>query len=615
MENQPIYNRSDGSKNKEGEDKESVSYSYANVYRPPVEKPAMQERRIPLAPAFEGIISWRDDEKSKSDEETSKNEESKDKEKEKDGKAAKQPLSVPIPRAPLESQPLFTHEQERQDTEETESESNEKDEESAEFTEPQFAYPENAEPSVHYASPAEQGRPHDPAHGEFVAVNPPHSPAESLFAEDSTEPEQPTAAAPSPGIVGQHPVATPNIAPTPAQANTGHNQLPTFQQNTANANQAPAPQNNTANVNQQPTTPQNPNQAPVPPQPAAGNSGNQPPQPPNTPNMGYSQPAWNPNHYGHNPYLYNQQANQVGNVAPASANAPAMPLETGNRDPRVGPVAALLGLEYIGRKRADKKLERKMNKQIQQSNKQQEQSIAANHLRMQEQQQQFAQEQQRQSEELRNVQQYQTAEQAPAGAAVGPTPNTYAAPQQAGQQYFEAPRPAQPVNTNERPFAPSEARPPAPIIAPEVQQQVADQNEQGIDLKPNQHVEHSAWHNIVVDERGNEVEGAINYGEGYQRERQQELYRDRPKDDATSFSGGSSQGTSPVAPQSGVSTYPGALPSGMTSPSLQQGQPTHSDPQHQLASQNDKQPSNITNPWFWVMLLLIVAAFFTAAVI
>ena len=60
--------------------------------------------------------------------------------------------------------------------------------------------------------------------------------------------------------------------------------------------------------------------------------------------------------------------------------------------------------------------------------------------------------------------------------------------------------------------------------------------------------------------------------------------------------------------------YPGALPSGMTNPTLQQGQPTHVDPQHQLEASN--QPTtNMTNPWFWIMLLLIIAAFFTAALV
>jgi hypothetical protein len=55
-----------------------------------------------------------------------------------------------------------------------------------------------------------------------------------------------------------------------------------------------------------------------------------------------------------------------------------------------------------------------------------------------------------------------------------------------------------------------------------------------------------------------------------------------------------------------------SLPAGMLPPALPQGQPTHADPQHQLEA---GERSNVKNPWFWLMLMLIAAAFFAAALL
>ncbi|MEK7153630.1 MAG: hypothetical protein AAB834_06780, partial [Patescibacteria group bacterium] len=194
-------------------------------------------------------------------------------------------------------------------------------------------------------------------------------------------------------------------------------------------------------------------------------------------------------------------------------------------------------------------------------------------------------------------------------AAPQPTSLFEAAPS-AESTYTPVSAEARPLNAHELPL---QQRPEAqsPTPAPNPEQSPAEAFEPYA-LRPHQHVEHSAWHNIVVDERGREVTGAINYGEGFQRERQQEVLRDRMGDGGVT-GGVAGQQSQYTAGQG--SPYPGALPSGMTTPALPQGSPTHADPQHQLEASKRQAASNMTNPWFWIMLLLIIAAFFTAALV
>ena len=211
---------------------------------------------------------------------------------------------------------------------------------------------------------------------------------------------------------------------------------------------------------------------------------------------------------------------------------------TTNTDPRVGPLAAFLGLEYFARKRADRKLEQRMAEQVDT---------------------QFA-------------------------------------------AYRKAPESRPPQSpTPERKLA----SPPEQHEQPEQLEPIA--------LKPSQHVEHSAWHNIVVDEHGHEVAGAIEYGEGFKRERQQEMRR---QDQLQSIPVPAPIFV-PIAPatdQYGRPLQTNGLPSGMTQPTLPSGQPTHIDPQHQLAEPRKQQPTTGLNPvWIWIMALLILAAFLTAA--
>jgi hypothetical protein len=132
-------------------------------------------------------------------------------------------------------------------------------------------------------------------------------------------------------------------------------------------------------------------------------------------------------------------------------------------------------------------------------------------------------------------------------------------------------------------------------------------------VEPQQHVERSAWHSIVT-EHGHEVSDAIQYGQEFHRQREHEMLQDRVGSSPSAGSGGGAVGQQdqPMLPQP---YQQGTLPSGMTSPALPPGHPSHVDPQHQLPAFPQKQASNVASPWFWLMLALVIAAFFTAALI
>lgn len=437
-----------------------------------------------------------------------------------------------------------------------------------------------------------------------------------------------------------------NQPPTQPQINPNNQNIPI---NPAAWNQLPAtpnvlPQTPAAGANMPPGT-GGPNQF-------GGNMGGQPPY---NPNGGYNGMPFGPN----NPnFGYNAQPSP--DQSQSMPMAPAMPIErpvpTSNRDPRVGPIAALLGLEYFARKRADRKLEKRMRKDADERQRQHEQQIQANDLRMQERNRQFEAEQRRQADQLRQLNQTQ---QEFAGQS---QPMTYADRQPGGlpTPFESAPMASAASNGPRQEFVPG-----APFAAPmraegtpqaqanaanvqrmntmpgssELQQATPQQSEQqqaqtAQEYDPRKaHVEQSSWHNIVVDEHGREVVGAMQYGEGFKRE-QKEIVSSHTSDSSSQAAGrplpggGGSAGSA----GSGGATFAQAsnqqvaydqygrpvhmqhLPSGMTNPTLPAGQPTHIDPQHQLPAVNPHQ-SNLTNPWFWVMILLIIAAFFTAALI
>jgi hypothetical protein len=353
--------------------------------------------------------------------------------------------------------------------------------------------------------------------------------------------------------------------------------------------------------------PNMPPASPAQPNPNAANFN----QPPVAPGYNYNQAPYNP----YNP-VYAQY--NTAPVSPTPNAAPVMPIErpglpTANHDPRVAPVAALLGLEYLARKRADRKLEKRVTERTADQQDNLQEQITADNRILQERQRQFAAEQERQAAEVRHMQHSQeyNAPQPAERPMPGGLPRPFEAAPSGAERF--APNTVQEART--MPGRPAEqivARPeqrPTPAPTPEQ----ANENADIYDIHPDQHVEHSSWHNIVVDEHGHEVAGAIRYGEGFQRERQQEIVRDRVADGAAG--GGMIAAGSPMQDPYGNPMLPGtSLPSGMTNPALPQGQPTHADTNHQLRATN-KQPSNLTNPWFWIMLALIAAAFFTAATV
>lgn len=640
METNPFHQseNADSSKgNREGN--KSGNFSFvpipASVERPSP-KPVEVQRPVERLP-LEGVIDWRrsddearrriDDEKSETSNET-KDEDDDSKEDSSKGKASAK-RAVPVqaqPEHPIaEPRPLaevIAELHAEQEDRKTEIPDGEPVAEAPHTVRAAEAQPEGEVESVTHVRPQPARQPAPDVHslGAFppVAERTAYAgqPRPAEIVEQSQQPEA------EPAVPAAAPASheTPYVAPVAEAANEhiwynadehiavpDTDQQPVTQQYFGPARVVPT----AANVYQSPTS---------------ANMGSN--QPPAQPGYNYNQtPGYNPN----DPAF----ANTGYNAAPSLANpnaAPVMPIErppvsNGNRDPRVGPVAALLGLEYLARKRADRKLEHRVNERSDDRIRQLEQSRAVDQRIMQERQRQFATEQQRQTDEMQRMRYAQEqirpnmAESQYAGGLLRPFeaapsgPAEYARANNPANRY-EPPRPMSAPNHTERMVAGQEVRQPVPNPNTEAQPIEGQENVQ--DADKNKRVEHSAWHNIVVDGHGHEVAGAIQYGEGFQRERQQEAIRDRIADNVPAGSTGASGGGmiaagSPMQDQYGNPLHPGVLPSGMTNPALPQGQ-GHASPNHQLPA-NTGQPSNIANPWLWIMILLIAAAFFTAALI
>lgn len=147
-----------------------------------------------------------------------------------------------------------------------------------------------------------------------------------------------------------------------------------------------------------------------------------------------------------------------------------------------------------------------------------------------------------------------------------------------------------------------------PDQGPDQQQEYVDNNGKSIRLRPGEHIRRSEWHTYV--EKDGHVVDAIDYGRALHEEQQQELGHVPQFDNSQT---GAAQGQMFGTNQGMYGAVNPSLPSGMTAPSLPTGQPTHADPQHQLPehTKSGKQvASNFANPWFWLMLALIFAAFF-----
>lgn len=291
--------------------------------------------------------------------------------------------------------------------------------------------------------------------------------------------------------------------------------------------------------------------------------------------------------------------------AASTAGAPSARLERLLRNERqhshrglaLGIVGGLL-LEHHFAKSRDKKLSERIDKLQKENNQAQEQTYWANQ-EVQTTQQALRTEQQRSQEEIAKTRADVSgsplfASAAAAGLAVAPN---------------MAPRPAQ------QPERGSAAAPQTveqqPGANPNQQPEYVDQQGNPIHLRPGERVKQSAWH-TYVEKDGHVVEDAIDYGQGFRQEQQQERGHVQQLDNNQA---GAQQGPvyGPMAQTGMYGAVNPSLPSGMTTPSLPAGQPTHADAQHQLPehTKSGKQvASNLANPWFWLMLGLIFAAFF-----
>jgi hypothetical protein len=235
----------------------------------------------------------------------------------------------------------------------------------------------------------------------------------------------------------------------------------------------------------------------------------------------------------------------------------------------------------------------------------------------------FAGEQRRQREALEDMQVAQER------AAARPLAMPELSPSGAATGLAAEQRPLPPVVVapEVRPVGQQSAPERAPMVAPtiaEEMQQLQTQEQEAVREAGD------AWRRYYVDKHGNEIVTATPHGEQYYKERQQEIIRDRTNDktptaSSQAYNNAASQpglagavhmayGSDSSAPYGQPSQQPG-LPSGMTTPSLPTGQPAPVDSSHQLEEPKQKSQilSNLTNPWFWLMLALLAAGYFMAS--
>ena len=128
-----------------------------------------------------------------------------------------------------------------------------------------------------------------------------------------------------------------------------------------------------------------------------------------------------------------------------------------------------------------------------------------------------------------------------------------------------------------------------------------------------QRVQQSEIFQYAVNKRGEVIQDAIDYGQEYQKEVSHESAGTK------TFNNDSARAAGGAHSIQGVQSMPvigsGQVPQGHILPS---GHPSASDVEHLLPENHkSKNPvvSNLSNPWFWVMLALIFCAFFAAALI
>lgn len=330
-----------------------------------------------------------------------------------------------------------------------------------------------------------------------------------------------------------------------------------------------------------------PNTPPVPPAGQTGPGGGQPPLPPtNRPpgeggafNMGPNDPNQPPQYPG-SPNAYSDASPMEG--ANQLANPGIAPVVERLYRNRADVPARLLGIyNFFSNRRTRNKLA--------QTDRRAEHAQAKTR-QLEQQQQRFAQEQQRQNDSLYSLQHIRSEQTSPLNTRREQLPPIHTGSRSTGEQTAK-PRGAAAEQLR---TAPAQAESEELPISP---------------LQRNERIASSAWHNIIVDEHNREVKGAMVYGHEFTQE-QKELARDKVADNAAP--------AAQAAQNSYQNMYQPTLPSGMTSPSLPQGASAHADPQHQLTAHSSVKPSSnapVSGAAFWVMLAIIILAFFAAALL
>lgn len=338
------------------------------------------------------------------------------------------------------------------------------------------------------------------------------------------------------------------------------------------------------------------NVPPIPPPPGAVEQGsfNEPPEPPKPPASKYS----------YAPMPYSQQQTMYNTAPPSPATVPH---ETAQVIPDTvravdRPARALTALEYLLRKRADRKLEKRVNTRIDAVDKKHEAAAVASQFKLQA-------EQRQQNTEIRNLQTTPTTEQQAIPTFSREFPPVPNAPYQSGEVRFSAP--AAPVSQEQvfsRPNATGSLPPIQPIEALAGAQVAVGQQEAMPQPDSGEHLRQTAWH-TYAEKNGRVVNEAVTYGREFQKEQSAEA-----PPSATSQQYAGAPPTSYQQPYSQSYGRSGMSPSGMTTPTLATGQPTHVDPQHQLPP-TAKKTFTAPGPLFWVMFAALLIAFFAAALI
>jgi hypothetical protein len=161
--------------------------------------------------------------------------------------------------------------------------------------------------------------------------------------------------------------------------------------------------------------------------------------------------------------------------------------------------------------------------------------------------------------------------------------------------------------TTEKPSRPVPERPLPTETVQQIQEAVAE-------AQPvEQHIKQSEWLRYATNNHNEVIPEAIPYGKEYHKEVSHEADSKFLDNSVKTSAGGTQQTIHALSNDIPVIIGSGQVPQNHSLPT---GRPSADDFQHLLPASN-KNPvvANLTNPWFWIMLILIFAAFFTAALI